>query len=154
MASTRQPPRARQHHLSLVPARCCGLCGKRGSLTQTECCQQWICDDAHTYEMFSYVRNSCYVNHSRFTLCGFHYNERHRGDWKTCKQCRSAFETEIFVYYGANDYNFERLDNPPAYEPTRCSVCTKRIRLAQESYSVRGGQYVCGTCWASERPKR
>ena len=27
----------------------CGLCGKRGNLTKTECCGQWICDDEDNY---------------------------------------------------------------------------------------------------------
>ncbi len=29
-----------------IPARRCGLCGKAKKLTRTECCGQWICNDA------------------------------------------------------------------------------------------------------------
>ncbi|MEE8305138.1 MAG: DUF6398 domain-containing protein [Candidatus Tectomicrobia bacterium] len=53
----------------------CGLCGRTGNLTKTECCGQRICDDAHTYRLFSYARNSCYRNHDRYTLCSFHYQK-------------------------------------------------------------------------------
>ncbi|MDH3602064.1 MAG: hypothetical protein OEU26_20825, partial [Candidatus Tectomicrobia bacterium] len=94
--------------------RRCGLYGKCDGLTQTECGQQWICDDAQTDVLFSYARNSCYHNHGRFTLCGVHYNERHRGEWKTCTRCRDAFATEIYVYFGTNETNVERLENPGA----------------------------------------
>src|ERR1039458_3867900 len=38
----------------------CGLCGKKGKLTRTECCGQWICDDEDNYVVFSYARNSCH----------------------------------------------------------------------------------------------
>jgi hypothetical protein len=142
-------------HLSLVPSRRrCGLCGKRDRLTQTECGQQWVCDDAHTYELFSYTRNSCDHNHGRFTLCGFHYNERHHGEWKTCEPCRRAFATELYVYFGTNEYNFERLENPPAVEPTRCRVCQKRIRLGEDSFGGRAGHDVCRSGGEAERSKR
>jgi hypothetical protein len=55
----------------------CGLCGSTKNLTKTEFCGNWICDDEHTYVMFSYARNSCSRNHSRYTLCSFHHNEGH-----------------------------------------------------------------------------
>lgn len=124
----------------------CGLCGKSSQLTQTECCGQWICDDEDEYVLFSYERNSCYRNHRRFTLCGFHDAEEHPGDWKTCSRCRKGFETEIYVYYGTNEYNFEKLENPPAYEPTRCSKCDVIIPLGEGGYSMLGKKYFCISC--------
>ena len=99
----------------------CGLCGNKSNLTKTECCGRWICDDEDDYVLFSYARNSCFRNHRRYTLCGFHHAEGHNGDWKTCALCRNSIETEMYVYYGTNEYNFEILKNPPSYEPTRCS---------------------------------
>ena len=100
---------ASRGHLSRVPShRHCGLCGKRDGLPQTECCQQWICDDAHAYELFSYARNSCCHNHGRFTLCGYPYNERHRGEWKTYEPCRNAFSTELYVYFGTKTFPSHR----------------------------------------------
>lgn len=85
----------------------CGLCGKTKKLTRTECCGQWICDDEDEYVMFSYARNSCYRNHRRYTLCADHHAEDHEGEWQTCDQCRKGFfETEMYVWYGTNEYNF------------------------------------------------
>ncbi len=111
----------------------CGLCGKTKNLTKTECCDNWICDDEHTYKLFSFARNSCYRNHDRYTLCSYHHNEGHDSHWKTCRKCRDDFETEIYVYNGTNEYNFEVLENPPKYKPTRCSKCNKIIKLAEKA---------------------
>ena len=124
----------------------CGLCGKTRNLTKTECCDQWICDDADQYVMFSFSRNSCYRNHDRYTLCGYHYDEGHPGHWKDCKKCKDDFETEMYVYYGTNEYNFEKLENPPDYEPTRCSKCNSIITLADGGYSMTADGYFCDKC--------
>lgn len=124
----------------------CGLCGKTGKLTKTECCDQWICDDEDRYVIFSYARNTCYRNHDRYTLCSFHYHEGHSGDWKTCQECKDNFETEIYVGYGTNEYNFEKLENPPDYEPTRCAKCNSIIVLADGGYSMTGDGYLCMKC--------
>lgn len=128
----------------------CGLCGKKGKLTRTECCGQWICDDEDQYVLFSYARNSCYRNHDRYTLCSFHHHEEHEGDWKECQKCRDDFETEIYVWYGTNEYNFEKLANPPKYEPTRCTKCGKIINLGEDGYSVFKGKYSCENCGGIE----
>jgi hypothetical protein len=135
---------------SAKPVARCGLCGKTKNLTKTECCGNWICDDEHTYRLFSYARNSCSRNHRRYTLCGYHFNEGHRGDWKDCQKCRDSFETEMYVYYGTNEYNFEKLPNPPQYEPTKCSECGKVIDLGHEGHSVLGNQYWCDPCTARQ----
>jgi hypothetical protein len=126
----------------------CGLCGKTKNLTKTECCGNWICDDEHTYVPFSYARNSCYRNHDRYTLCSYHFHEGHTGDWKTCQKCRSDFKTEMYVYYGTNEYNFEKLENPPKFKPTRCAKCKKIIRLGTDGYSIYMGKYYCTDCSA------
>lgn len=124
----------------------CSLCGKTANLTKTECCDQWICDDEDQYVLFSYARNSCYRNHSRYTLCGFHYAEEHSGDWKNCPECKDAFETEMYVYYATNEYNFEKLQDIPDYEPTRCSKCHAVIKLTEEAHSMQAGKYFCERC--------
>lgn len=124
----------------------CGLCGKTKNLRKTECCGNWICDDEHKYVMFSYARNSCSRNHRRYTLCGYHHAEGHAGDWKDCPKCREGLQTEMYVWYGTNEYNFEKLPNPPEYEPTHCSECGKVIRLGTDGYSVRGDDYWCDHC--------
>ncbi len=126
----------------------CGLCGSKGKLTKTECCGQWICDDEDQYVPFTYARNSCHRNHSRYTLCGYHDAEGHKGDWKKCKQCREDFsdDLEMYVEYGTNEYNFEKLPNPPAFEPTYCSECGELIVKANGGYSVQNGVCICAKC--------
>jgi hypothetical protein len=52
----------------------------------------------------------------------------------------------MYVWFGTNEYNFERLANPPEYEPTRCTGCQKLIRLAEEGYMLKGSEYLCEAC--------
>ena len=124
----------------------CGICGKKKNLVKTDCCGNWICDDENEYVPFSFARNSCFRNHSRLTLCGFHHAEEHPGHWKDCPECRKEFVTEMYVWYGTNEYNFEKLDNPPTYEPTRCALCGKVIRLGTDGYTQSGDEYRCERC--------
>ena len=128
----------------------CGLCGKTKKLMKTECCGQWICDDEGKYVLFSYATNSCHRNHRRYTLCGFHHAEGHGGSWKDCVECRNSFETEIYVYYGTNEFNFHKLENPPAYLPTKCAGCGIIISLGYDSYSTKGNEYWCAECTHKE----
>ena len=125
----------------------CGLCGQSTKeLTRTECCGEWICDDESEYVMFSYAHNSCHRNHSRYTLCASHSNEGHEGAWQQCQECRDGFETEMYVWYGTNEYNFVKLENPPEYKPTKCAKCKRVIKLAEDGYSMKGGKYYCDRC--------
>lgn len=98
--------------------------------------------------MFSFAHNSCSRNHDRYTLCSFHYNEGHTGNWQDCEACRASFETEMYVYYGTNEYNFEKLPNPPTYEPTHCASCGKVISLGYDGYTLAEGRYYCERCSA------
>lgn len=124
----------------------CGLCGKKTKLIQTPCCGQWICNDYHKYVLFSYATNSCQRNHDRYTLCSYHYHEKHQGDWKTCAKCKKGFETEMYVWFGTNEHNFEKLERPPSYKPTKCSQCDKIIVLGEDGYSMISGKYFCLDC--------
>ncbi|MGM5483224.1 MAG: hypothetical protein ACQESF_07205 [Nanobdellota archaeon] len=97
--------------------------------------------------LFSYENTSCYRNHDRYTLCAMHHHENHEGDWKDCKECRDLIsETEMYVWYGTNEYNFEKLPNPPSFEPTKCSKCKRVIKLAEETVMYSGGEYICINC--------
>lgn len=124
----------------------CGLCGKSGRLRKTECCNEWICDDEDEYVLFSYARNSCSRNHSRYTLCGYHSAEQHEGAWLECEECEEGFETEMYVWYGTNEYNFEKLKDPPKYKPTRCAQCKRVIKLAEDGYVMASEKYYCIKC--------
>lgn len=125
----------------------CGLCGKTGKVIKTRCCDHWICDDSDSYVLFSYARNSCWRNHDHYTLCAYHYHEGHTGAWQTCTTCRESFDTEDYVDMATNEYNFEKLQNPPSYEPTTCAECGQVIIRAQGGYSmVPNKGFVCGAC--------
>ena len=125
----------------------CGLCGKSKKLTKTSCCNNWICDDADKYVMFSYARNSCFRNHDRYTLCAYHDHENHKGNWDTCKKCLKDFDTEDYVWRGTNEFNYEKLTNPPKFKPTHCSECDIIIRRGEEGYtSLPSGEFLCETC--------
>lgn len=125
----------------------CGLCGKTKKLTKTLCCGNWICDDESNYVIFSFARNSCHRNHDRYTLCSFHYHEGHAaGDWRTCKDCREAFDTEDYVDMGTNEYNFVKLEKPPKFAPTKCAKCKAVIKRAEGGYSMQGGKFFCMNC--------
>ena len=102
--------------------KACGLCGKRGKLMKTPCCNNWICDDVHEYKVFSYDTNSCYRNHDRYTLCAYHYNESHSGKWQDCKKCKKDLLIENYVDNGTNEFNFEKLQNAPKIE-IKCNNC-------------------------------
>ncbi|MBI4673309.1 MAG: hypothetical protein HY741_16785 [Chloroflexi bacterium] len=125
----------------------CGLCGStRKRLTRTPCCHHWICDDEENYVLFSFARNSCHRNHGRYTLCSSHFNEGHKGRWQDCVKCRAGFNTEMYVWYGTNEYNFEKLENPPTFEPTHCAECGRVIHLGADGYMISGKNYYCERC--------
>ncbi len=142
----RNEPIPDQSNIDTVQEPRCGLCGKTSNLTKTPCCDQWICDDEHKYVPFSYARNSCFRNHRRYTLCGYHFAHGHKGKWQDCPTCRKKLGTEMYVYYGTNEYNFEKLQNPPQFTPKRCKKCGAIIRMGVDTFSGRGEDYWCMNC--------
>lgn len=125
----------------------CGMCHKGATpLTRTECCRRLVCDEGAQYALGMRRRSGCGRNHSRYTLCGFHHGEGHAGDWKTCVVCRNEFELEMYVYYGMNKYNFDKLESPPAYEPTHCVGCGRVIVLGRDGYCTDPRGYCCEDC--------
>ncbi|GAO98036.1 hypothetical protein Cva_00679 [Caedimonas varicaedens] len=122
----------------------CGLCGSTEKrLTKTECCQNWICDDAHTYQVFSYANNSCYRNHDCYTLCAAHYHEGHTGRWQDCQQCRDSFDVPYYTYCGTNKYNFDVLNNPEKYTIS-CTHCDFRSHSIEDFPYQTSKGYYCG----------
>ncbi len=59
---------------------------------------------------------------------------------------RGEFETEMYVYYGTNDYNFQKLPDPPRFEPTLCDKCGRRVVLSDVGYTQMAGTYICMSC--------
>jgi tRNA(Ile2) C34 agmatinyltransferase TiaS len=53
----------------------------------------------------------------------------------------------MYVYYGTNAYNFEKLENPPAHEPTHCGRCGRVIALGEDAYSEGPNGYRCEGCF-------
>lgn len=99
------------------------------------------------YVLFSFARNSCFRNHDRYSLCGFHYHEEHSGDWKTCKKCKDSFDTEDYVWYLTNEFNFEKLQNPPKFKPTHCVKCKIVINRGEDGYTrLPNGDFLCEKC--------
>lgn len=134
--------------------KACFLCGKTKKLIKTECCGQWICNDEDAYQLFSYSDVSCHRNHRRYTLCSHHFAEGHAGKWQTCKQCRKDFDTEMYVWYGTNEYSFEKLPKPPTFKPTHCAKCKQVIRRGEEGYtSCPDGTFLCEVCGQEEMDK-
>ena len=125
----------------------CPLCKKVRPLTATDCCKRPICDPMFGVSGPFVPKGSCWVRHARFTLCGSHHAEGHQGEWNTCKKCLKSFETEMYVYYGTNKYNFEKLENPPSYEPTLCGTCGGVIVLSRGGFSLHpDGSFHHGGC--------
>lgn len=125
----------------------CGLCGKKQNITLTECCNNLICDDEHTYILFSYANNSCSHNHRTGTLCAYHYQEGHVGKWQQCDTCKSDFSPEMYYYYAMSDYNFEKPQTPLTYVPVQCHKCHKNIQIGFEDCVLTNNGHGCERCY-------
>ncbi len=64
-------------------------------LVKTPCCEQWICCDT-AFISFS-GDDRCQFEHEAYSICYFHYNEKHSGAWQECAECRNLFDQEKFV---------------------------------------------------------
>ncbi len=109
----------------------CGLCGKNNQesylvndvgLKQTDCCLNWVCDDQHKYQLCSFLQNSCDRNHAKYTLCGRHTGNFHKGDWKKCKKCPMEYTKIMYDDYATNKHNFEKLKIEK--DEIRCHSCS------------------------------
>ncbi len=126
----------------------CELCRRVSDhLRETECCGRMVCMVLLS-DGWSLSKSSCLIKHGRFTLCGAHHAERHGGDWKSCEVCPKTWPLEMYVWYGTNKWNFEKLENPPSYEPTHCAGCGRVIVLSKDGYSRDpAGSHRCVNCW-------
>jgi len=52
----------------------------------------------------------------------------------------------MYVWYATNEYNFEKLQNPPSYQPTKCSRCGSIIKLGEDGFTISGDGYLCEKC--------
>jgi hypothetical protein len=58
----------------------------------------------------------------------------------------------MYVWYGTNEYNFEKLSNPPKFEPTLCHDCGRRISLGEDGFMISSGNYYCERCTVKRHP--
>lgn len=72
----------------------CRFCGAEFvPLVKTLCCEQLICcDTAYVSKGGEY----CQKEHESYSLCYFHYNEKHEGIWQECEECRELFDEDQF----------------------------------------------------------
>jgi len=128
----------------------CGLCGSaEKGLTRTPCCGNWICDDEDSYGTFSFERNSCYRNHSKYTVCSNHFESRHKGPWQECQKCKDEIILPYYVEMGTNEHNFVVLENPEQVQ-IRCVNCDfVGSSINEFSYTTSKGFY-CLQEWCAE----
>eukprot|EP01119_Soliformovum_irregulare_P024306 TRINITY_DN8686_c0_g1_i1.p1 TRINITY_DN8686_c0_g1~~TRINITY_DN8686_c0_g1_i1.p1 ORF type:complete len:190 (+),score=18.60 TRINITY_DN8686_c0_g1_i1:91-660(+) len=131
-------------HLVLDGPKKCGLCGSEGKLTKTPCCNNWVCDDASDYVMFSYSRSHCSRSHDRYTLCG--QPTEWKEDWRFAENRKSKEFDPIDYWYGLNAYNFYPMLEVP-YTPMtmECSRCHVRINPGYDDGW--GGSKEGNQCW-------
>ncbi|CAG9461829.1 unnamed protein product [Pedinophyceae sp. YPF-701] len=146
---------ARPRRTGPQPPRACTMCGSTRKLKRLECCGEWICDAQDDYVMFSYSRDFCDRNHERYTRCASHANDKHRGDWRTCKECASLGEDDLGRNWHATcGYNFVpplEKDCPKGEMLTEtCVECKRRLFPGLEKYSRSfmpvANPYTCQEC--------
>ena len=67
-------------------------------------------------------------------------------------RCGLCGKTKNLVKNGTNEYNFEKLENPPHFEPTRCDRCGVVIKLGTDGHSVGPRGTLCERCTDLDGP--
>eukprot|EP01029_Cantina_marsupialis_P004273 TRINITY_DN1430_c0_g2_i4.p1 TRINITY_DN1430_c0_g2~~TRINITY_DN1430_c0_g2_i4.p1 ORF type:complete len:252 (-),score=47.48 TRINITY_DN1430_c0_g2_i4:595-1350(-) len=132
----------------------CVICGSKRNLTLTGCCGVPVCNNEDEYEMFSRSRDFCIRNHSRYTLCGYHYGEDHDGDWRECAKCIEEHGCgKAISWYGTNGWNctpmLEKDIKKDDMLTEKCVGCEKRIMTGWEAHSPSVGGVSCQMCMFS-----
>ena len=100
----------------------CGLCGSTNKkLKITECCGNYICDDADQYRPFDFF-SSCNRNHDRYTLCALHFVRDHKGKWQECDECKASSLSNL------NKFNFEANENAKTFTCVNCEFSAESHR--------------------------
>lgn len=112
----------------------CKLCSKGWSdvnLRRTNCCKQVVCNNDDEYQMFSYSRKFCNRSHDRYTLCGYHGNEReckNYRDWRLCNECVKCddpIRVADKLWRGLNAYNIYPMLSKDVPRHSLCDTCSK-----------------------------
>lgn len=73
----------------------CAFCGNDSlPLVKTKCCERFICCDTDYLSFRGGGR--CQFQHENYSICHFHYNEKHQEQWQECKECRDFFGSQKF----------------------------------------------------------
>ena len=90
-------------------------CSKTGKLRKTQCCGNWVCDDHDKYVPFSYAQKQLQPGiMTTIPSAGIITMKGMEATGKTARNAATYFETEMYVWYGTNDYNFEKLETRPS----------------------------------------
>ena len=87
-----------------IPGEHCHFCGDDTvPLVMTPCCGQLICCDTSylSYRGGGY----CQFEHENYSICHFHYNEKHPGQWNDCDECRRFFGEKEFEQLAEDPMN-------------------------------------------------
>jgi len=87
-----------------IPGEHCFICGDdTAPLVRTPCCKQWVCCDTAylSYQGGGY----CQFEHENSSICHFHHNEKHQGNWQDCEECILFFGNEEFDLMSKNQMN-------------------------------------------------
>jgi hypothetical protein len=124
----------------------CGLCYSiEGPFVKTKCCTRWVCDTEGNYATGSRDRDGrCERNHQLGSICGWHHQEGHAGDWKDCSLCQDFFHPFDYAVKASSQskgstnrrYNFDDnvrhdLDPTKADFPS-CDTCGAPVDTTEE----------------------
>ncbi|GBF92203.1 hypothetical protein Rsub_05285 [Raphidocelis subcapitata] len=147
---------ARVRRPSAEEAPQCPLCLKSNgevAMTRTQCCGNALCDTSGEYVLMSYSRDFCERSHDRYTLCGYHGEEREcdkSKDWRECPRCLSFGQLPDRLWRGLNAYNFcplKSTDVPRHSRCDRCDGCQRLYMSGVEGSAFSGGRSLCPRCY-------
>lgn len=135
----------------------CVLCARRGRMQRARCCGALMCSNAELYEPMSYSRGFCRRSHTRYTMCGFHHEQKHSKThgWATCDTCvhgvvcPTGAHRANAVWRSTNGFN-SAPPPPPRFLGDYAAVCDecKRPFLPDDGFSqnLRKDTVTCRRC--------
>lgn len=126
-----------------VSAEKCMVCGAAATevkLGHTPCCNIFVCDNEHEYEMLSESKEHCLRSHKRFTACHRHYEEKHEGkDWRECVICNEIDYAGATTqsYHSTNHFSvlppLEKFLPVGSFLTFPCQGCKQRVLPGHDS---------------------
>lgn len=137
-------PRARSSN----PKRAsCFACGSPKQLIPTECCGSLVCVSPPGVGPYSNPVHDCKGSHARYTLCGYHFDAEHGGDWTSCEQCKAEFEPELYQFYASNRFNSVSVHvSLEVIQKPSCTDCGKTFSILADAFAVEKNEFLCSDC--------